>query len=142
MLLDAEYYISRTLIPPLERIFNLVGANVRQWYDEMPKMYIRGQREVQEGVDRLSNTTTLHSFMRSRTCTVCGVQRTDGGMESCSGPVDGVRVLSDVSFRSRRIRLCNCPTFAGIGDAPFADPFHLFKLLRHSIRGGNMLRLS
>nr|POE90174.1 dna polymerase zeta catalytic subunit [Quercus suber] len=35
--LDAEYYISKNLIPPLERIFNLVGANVRQWYDEMPK---------------------------------------------------------------------------------------------------------
>ena len=35
--LDAEYYISKNLIPPLERIFNLVGANVRQWYDEMPR---------------------------------------------------------------------------------------------------------
>ncbi|GAB7351860.1 hypothetical protein MBLNU459_g2414t1 [Dothideomycetes sp. NU459] len=29
--LDAEYYISKNLIPPLERIFNLVGANVRAW---------------------------------------------------------------------------------------------------------------
>ncbi|KAJ8132445.1 hypothetical protein O1611_g1179 [Lasiodiplodia mahajangana] len=36
--LDSEYYISKNLIPPLERIFNLVGANVRQWYDEMPKV--------------------------------------------------------------------------------------------------------
>ncbi|KAK3064581.1 hypothetical protein LTS18_005912, partial [Coniosporium uncinatum] len=36
--LDAEYYISKNLIPPLERIFNLVGANVRGWYDEMPKV--------------------------------------------------------------------------------------------------------
>lgn len=35
--LDANYYISRVLIPPLERIFNLVGADVRQWYNEMPK---------------------------------------------------------------------------------------------------------
>lgn len=36
--LDAEYYITKNIIPPLERIFNLVGANVRQWYDEMPKV--------------------------------------------------------------------------------------------------------
>ncbi|KAK7530431.1 hypothetical protein IWX49DRAFT_643110 [Phyllosticta citricarpa] len=36
--LDAEYYISKNLIPPLERIFNLVGANVRAWWDEMPKV--------------------------------------------------------------------------------------------------------
>ena len=35
--LDAEYYITKNLIPPLDRIFKLVGANVRQWYDEMPK---------------------------------------------------------------------------------------------------------
>lgn len=37
MHLDAEYYISRVLIPPLQRIFSLVGADVRSWYDEMPK---------------------------------------------------------------------------------------------------------
>ncbi|KXN90017.1 DNA polymerase zeta catalytic subunit [Leucoagaricus sp. SymC.cos] len=35
--LDANYYITRVLIPPLERIFNLVGADVRQWFAEMPK---------------------------------------------------------------------------------------------------------
>ena len=37
MQIDATYYITKVLIPPLERIFNLVGANVRVWYDEMPK---------------------------------------------------------------------------------------------------------
>ncbi|TCD71522.1 DNA polymerase zeta [Steccherinum ochraceum] len=35
--IDAAYYIGRVLIPPLERIFNLMGADVRGWYDEMPK---------------------------------------------------------------------------------------------------------
>lgn len=35
--LDAEYYIVKTLIPPLERIFNLVGVDVRAWYAEIPK---------------------------------------------------------------------------------------------------------
>jgi DNA polymerase zeta len=35
--LDGHYYISRILIPPLERIFNLVGADVRGWYEEMPR---------------------------------------------------------------------------------------------------------
>ncbi|KAI5801709.1 hypothetical protein DFH27DRAFT_557681 [Peziza echinospora] len=45
--LDAEYYISKNLIPPLERIFNLVGADVRGWYNEMPK--IRKVLRVQGG---------------------------------------------------------------------------------------------
>lgn len=63
--LDAEYYISKNLIPPLERIFNLVGANVRGWYDEMPK------------VQRIHHTaaggrkTTLESYMKSTNCVVC-----------------------------------------------------------------------
>ncbi|KAI0003668.1 hypothetical protein BJV74DRAFT_876040 [Russula compacta] len=35
--LDGSYYISRVLIPPLERIFNLVGADIRGWYEEMPR---------------------------------------------------------------------------------------------------------
>ncbi|KAH3678375.1 hypothetical protein WICMUC_001392 [Wickerhamomyces mucosus] len=35
--LDSEYYIVKTLIPPLERIFNLLGVDVRSWYTDMPK---------------------------------------------------------------------------------------------------------
>ncbi|KAM5476878.1 DNA polymerase zeta [Microsporum audouinii] len=78
--LDAEYYISKNLIPPLERIFNLVGANVRQWYDEMPK-YQRMRRTEgalnapsgRPGQD--GNTTmfkkTLECYMRSSSCVVC-----------------------------------------------------------------------
>ncbi|KAK2804541.1 DNA polymerase zeta [Onygenales sp. PD_10] len=88
--LDAEYYISKNLIPPLERIFNLVGANVRQWYDEMPK-YQRVRR-VDGGGGAFSTTAstsastsgrdgpgsllfssrrTLESYMKSSSCVVC-----------------------------------------------------------------------
>ncbi|BEJ14698.1 hypothetical protein CspHIS471_0404650 [Cutaneotrichosporon sp. HIS471] len=35
--IDAEYYIRNLLIPPLARIFNLVGGDVEQWYDSMPR---------------------------------------------------------------------------------------------------------
>ncbi|KLT41724.1 hypothetical protein CC85DRAFT_328733 [Cutaneotrichosporon oleaginosum] len=35
--IDAEYYIRNMLIPPLARIFNLVGGDVEQWYDSMPR---------------------------------------------------------------------------------------------------------
>lgn len=70
--LDAEYYISKNLIPPLERIFNLVGANVRQWYDEMPKVQrIRllggPPRDGEVGGKR----KTMESYMGSSLCIVC-----------------------------------------------------------------------
>ncbi|KAH6677646.1 DNA polymeras-like protein zeta catalytic subunit [Halenospora varia] len=74
--LDAEYYISKNLIPPLERIFNLVGANVRGWYDEMPK-YQRVRRvdanlQLQGQSKELAiSKKTLESYMKSSSCLVC-----------------------------------------------------------------------
>lgn len=72
--LDAEYYISKNLIPPLERIFNLVGANVRQWYDEMPK-YQRIRRIeaglITGGKEAALEKKTLESYMKSSSCIVC-----------------------------------------------------------------------
>lgn len=81
MRLDGEYYISKTLIPPLERIFNLVGANVRSWYENMPKVQRGDRKELLNirDLNRRANTTTLHSFMRSRLCAVCEIEETDEG---------------------------------------------------------------
>lgn len=72
--LDAEYYISKNLIPPLERIFNLVGANVRQWYDEMPKFQRIRQVDMStffEDRDPTLSKKTLESYMKSSACLVC-----------------------------------------------------------------------
>ena len=72
--LDAEYYISKNIIPPLERIFNLMGANVRQWYDEMPKVQRVRRIEadlVQEANGALISKKTLESYMKSSSCVVC-----------------------------------------------------------------------
>ena len=72
--LDSEYYISKNLIPPLERIFNLVGANVRQWYDEMPKYQRIRRVEVginTDGIEAALSKKTLESYMKSSTCVVC-----------------------------------------------------------------------
>lgn len=81
--LDAEYYISKNLIPPLDRIFNLVGASVRQWYDEMPKVQ-RIRQHVAGG-----KRSTLESYMKSTSCPVCGVKFT----EARAGDRIGVAML-------------------------------------------------
>jgi DNA polymerase zeta len=70
--LDAEYYISKNLIPPLERIFNLVGANVRQWYDEMPKVQrIRLLGGSMDGEVTGKAKKTMESYMGSSLCLAC-----------------------------------------------------------------------
>lgn len=84
--LDAEYYISKNLIPPLERIFNLFGANVRQWYDEMPK-FQRIRRvdagSLAAGSELVILKKTLESYMKSSSCLVCR-EKLDEGMPICS----------------------------------------------------------
>ncbi|THW91666.1 putative DNA polymerase zeta catalytic subunit [Aureobasidium pullulans] len=71
--LDAEYYISKNLIPPLERIFNLVGANVRAWWDEMPK--VQRVRNIGGGGSKAGGThKTMESYMATSTCVVCRVK--------------------------------------------------------------------
>ncbi|KAJ8603904.1 hypothetical protein MRB53_042039 [Persea americana] len=92
--LDAEYYISKNLIPPLERIFNLVGANVRAWYDEMPKVQ-RVRETFVPGANDSSGAgavtyapngqivparKTLESYMKSSNCVVCRAKITPMAM--------------------------------------------------------------
>ncbi|KAJ3125027.1 DNA polymerase zeta, partial [Nowakowskiella sp. JEL0407] len=35
--INGEYYIRKQIIPPLNRIFNIVGIDLSVWFDEMPK---------------------------------------------------------------------------------------------------------
>jgi DNA polymerase zeta len=73
--LDADYYISKNLIPPLSRIFDLVGANVRSWYDDMPKVQRVRRVDVDPTLlaemDGHISKATLESFMKSSLCLVC-----------------------------------------------------------------------
>ncbi|KAF8436163.1 polymerase zeta subunit [Terfezia claveryi] len=72
--LDAEYYITKNLIPPLERILNLVGADIRAWYNEMPKirkiMRVENVKVINGAVGN-SKKSILESYMKSSTCLVC-----------------------------------------------------------------------
>ena len=101
--LDAEYYISKNLIPPLERIFNLVGANVRQWYDEMPK-HQRIRRiesgSVSNGKDLVMSKKTLESYMSASTCLVCH-GKLDEELPVCANCIRS----GDVSSLSLRTRI-------------------------------------
>ena len=72
--LDAEYYISKNLIPPLERIFNLVGASVREWYNDMVKIQRIQRIEkilINDGYENATVKKTLESYMKSSSCLVC-----------------------------------------------------------------------
>jgi DNA polymerase zeta len=93
--LDAEYYISKNLIPPLERIFNLVGANVRLWYEEMPK--VQRMRAVglgkEEGGGQGAMKKTLESYMKSSACLVCRTKLAPNPPQQPFGETNPVQLL-------------------------------------------------
>jgi DNA polymerase zeta len=77
--LDAEYYITKNLIPPLERIFNLVGANVRQWYEEIPRVQrVRPTESAFPPAAAAGNTRrTLDAYLKSSSCVICRTKLTN-----------------------------------------------------------------
>ncbi|KAH8661863.1 hypothetical protein BX600DRAFT_382546 [Xylariales sp. PMI_506] len=120
--LDAEYYIMKNIIPPLERIFNLVGANIRQWYDEMPK--VQRIHRIDHG-DRTLTKKTLESYMKAAACLVCGTKTKNEGA-ICSGclvskPSSILSLQAQLSREERKlldvIKICqSCAGLAPLDD--------------------------
>lgn len=63
--LDKEHYIRAKLIPPLERIFNLLGADVKSWYTTMPKIDRVGKAAG------IGARELVEDFYASNRCTIC-----------------------------------------------------------------------
>jgi DNA polymerase zeta len=109
--LDAEYYISKNLVPPLERIFTLVGANVRGWYDEMPKTQrLRTLNNVDSSLlqdmshddQGVATKRTLETYMREKACLVCSAmfvdnRSSDEEMSTGEDEIDEPTLFSDAS---------------------------------------------
>lgn len=123
--LDAEYYISKNLIPPLERIFNLVGANVRQWYDEMPK--VQRIHRVDPTYGNPLAKKTLESYMRAAACLVCGTKtKNDDSMcRRCQAnvPASVLRLQTQLNKEETKLldvmRLCqSCAGLAPLDEVP------------------------
>ncbi|KKA30079.1 hypothetical protein TD95_005216 [Thielaviopsis punctulata] len=81
--IDAEYYLSKNIIPPLDRILNLVGASARRWFDEMPK--IKRLRRVDP---KRRRGRTLEDYLHVAVCTVCAAKMS-ADAPSASTPVCG-----------------------------------------------------
>ncbi|KAI8962636.1 hypothetical protein F5Y11DRAFT_322234 [Daldinia sp. FL1419] len=128
--LDSEYYISKNLIPPLERIFNLVGANVRQWYDEMPKVQrIRRVDPTTYGSKKnASAKKTLESYMKAAACLVCSAKVKTEGYSVCTrcrrnAPASLLKLQAQLNREERKLtdvtKICqSCSGLAPLDSVP------------------------
>ena len=84
--LDAHYYISRVLIPPLDRIFSLMGADVRQWFDDMARpILLDPSSPSKKGneADVLDVVNNINGHLVASVCAVCAAPALEGKEGPC-----------------------------------------------------------
>eukprot|EP00741_Cyanophora_paradoxa_P018137 tig00021038_g17511.t1 len=86
--INAAYYITKAIIPPLQRVFQLVGADLEAWYHAMPKPARAAARPIlphassssssgsagsllAPGLPGAASSSTLEHYYLSRHCPVC-----------------------------------------------------------------------
>ncbi|KAH9004030.1 hypothetical protein EDB86DRAFT_3062394 [Lactarius hatsudake] len=110
--LDGSYYISRVLIPPLERIFNLVGADVRGWYEEMPRrIRADGADNALMSPEKGKGLMTpgrlrIEEHFRNSQCILCRSFSDEGLCEQCRcAPAETMSgLLSQVRISEKRLQ--------------------------------------
>jgi DNA polymerase zeta len=70
--LHGRYYIEKQILPSLDRILCLMGIDVKQWFNEMPRRIRPGWRKAR------TTHRTLDGYYRSRYCAVCETRMVGG----------------------------------------------------------------
>lgn len=77
------YYVTKQIIPALKRVFDLMGADVQAWYDEIPKL-AKSKRFIEPqgtqasgavrrpGAPKQRRTATIEQYYASKHCLICG----------------------------------------------------------------------
>lgn len=83
--LNELYYINKQIIPALQRVFGLVGAELNRWFQEMPRP---GQKFLSKHQSNALNhrRTRIDYYYLSKHCVLCGelVQASDYLCSKCS----------------------------------------------------------
>jgi DNA polymerase zeta len=100
--LNTTYYITKQIIPSIERVLNLVGADVRSWYHELPtKVRVPrrgsatvggktkgggggGNQQQQQSLHQQMQMNTIDQYYLTQLCPVCNQLTQKGLCEDCS----------------------------------------------------------
>ncbi|XP_054272954.1 DNA polymerase zeta catalytic subunit [Macrosteles quadrilineatus] len=79
---NAEYYITRVIAPPLDRCLSLLGAHVTSWYAELPRkqhVYLPNVEGQRVG----SKKATISQYFVTSGCVACGCMTSRGVCDPC-----------------------------------------------------------
>ncbi|XP_052192570.1 DNA polymerase zeta catalytic subunit isoform X3 [Diospyros lotus] len=69
--LNDTYYITKQIIPALQRVFGLVGADLNQWFSDMPRP-VREFVAKRHSFPPSSHRTRIDYYYLSKHCILCG----------------------------------------------------------------------
>lgn len=98
--INAMYYITKVLIPPLNRCLLLIGADVNQWFTDLPRksqLFLSldiasniMKNKIDQSVDHLNDATkksTISQYFSSTNCVCdCGKRTHHGICSMCLEP--------------------------------------------------------
>lgn len=101
------------ILPSLERLFLLIGVNVRTWYNDLPKLAVKARSLAFQGVEGrgLREGRSIDSYYLSKHCRLCRQLGTDSLCAECTAnPQRSLFALHTAS--SRQERTLHCLTLA------------------------------
>ncbi|XP_052901869.1 DNA polymerase zeta catalytic subunit isoform X2 [Anopheles moucheti] len=116
--INANYYISKAIIPPLNRCLLLIGADVHQWYNELPRktlmLHNTGGVPVADSKllaiadQQAHKKVTISQYFSTTNCIVdCGKQTQHGVCKDCRQQPQRalVHVMNKVNKLERKLEL-------------------------------------
>ncbi|XP_065090214.1 DNA polymerase zeta catalytic subunit-like [Ochlerotatus camptorhynchus] len=112
--INSSYYIAKAIIPPLNRCLLLIGADVHQWYNDMPRKYqmlhnTGGKSSSLASELQLPKKSTISQYFSTTSCVCdCGNQSHSGVCNECRRhPQKTVTYVMDkINRLERRVELC------------------------------------
>ncbi|XP_069743731.1 DNA polymerase zeta catalytic subunit isoform X2 [Narcine bancroftii] len=110
--LNATYYITKQILPPLNRIFSLIGVDVFSWYHELPRVQkvlsaARNESDARKG--------TISQYFTTLHCPVCEQLTQLGICSKCRSNPQQVTVILHQEIRewewkqAQLLKICrNC----------------------------------
>ncbi|KYO24730.1 DNA polymerase zeta catalytic subunit isoform A [Alligator mississippiensis] len=94
--LNATYYITKQILPPLARIFSLIGIDVFSWYHELPRIQkaastVHNELEVRK--------STISQYFTTLHCPVCDELTQHGICSKCRSQPQRVAVILNQEIR-------------------------------------------
>ncbi|XP_023971318.2 DNA polymerase zeta catalytic subunit isoform X1 [Physeter macrocephalus] len=110
--LNATYYITKQILPPLARIFSLIGIDVFNWYHELPRIQKATSSSRSEPEGRKG---TISQYFTTLHCPVCDDLTQHGICSNCRSQPQHVAIILNQEIRElerqqeQLVKICkNC----------------------------------